>query len=344
MAAFYRILQDHVKSSADYFTVGRRAASGPFRERICRSLGDFIQFYRVLREREPDIVHLNPSLGSRALLRDGLLLLIAKALGRKVLIFNHGWNPGYEKVVRERYLWLFRKVFFRADAFIVLANAFRDRLTEMGYRGPIYVETTAVDDSFFLECRPSTGIRRRPGDPFRILFLTRIEKPKGVYEAIDAYRIVRTRHPRAVLTVAGDGSELDGCRTYIAAHQVPDVTFTGYLQGDAKRAAFESSDCYLFPSHTEGMPLTVLEAMAAGLPVVTTSVGAMSDFFEHGKMGYATDSPSPIVLAGFLERLLDDPGEAQAIGAYNREYARRRFLASSVADRLMGIYRDLLEK
>jgi len=344
VATFYRILQDHMKSCADYFTIGRRVTDEPIWQKVCRPLRDYLHFYRVLRAEEPDIVHVNPSLGSRALVRDGFLLVIAKMLGKKVLVFNHGWNLGYENVIRERYLWLFRKVFFRADAFIVLANCFRNHLADMGYEGPIYVETTAVDDSFSSECYRSSNGRKKTGDPFRILFLARIEKAKGIYEALDAYRIVKMGNPQATLTIAGDGSELEGSRAYVLARKIPDVTFAGYVQGEAKRAIYESADCYLFPSHSEGMPLTVLEAMVAGLPIVTTSVGAMPDFFENGKMGYMSDSPSPAVLADLLRQLMNDPVGSQARGLYNREYARRRFLSSSVAARLKAIYQDLLEK
>ncbi len=68
------------------------------------------------------------------------------------------------------------------------------------------------------------------------------------------------------------------------------MRFLGHVSGAAKTQAFRAADIYLFTSLAEGMPNSVLEAMAFGLPIVTRPVGGIRDFFEDGRMGYATDS------------------------------------------------------
>ena len=337
VAAFQRMLRDHMKSNVYYFTVGSRSVRESSWRRLGRFTGDYARFYRVLRKKKPDLVYLNPSLRSKALLRDGLFLLIAKGLRKKVLVFNHGWDLRFEQVIRKRYLWLFRAVFFRSDAFVVLGKMFRDRLVELGYGGPVYVETTAVDDSLLAEHDDVMQARADQEEPFNMLFLTRIERAKGIYEALDAYDMVKRDHPRATLTVAGEGSELDGARQYVQDREMPDITFTGCLHGDAKRRAFLSSDCYVFPSHAEGMPVSVLEAMACGVPVVTRAVGGLNDFFENGRMGFMTESHSPEVLAEYIVQLARDAELRRRIGRFNRTYAEEHFSASKVAARLERI-------
>ena len=294
----------------------------------------------MARSRHCDLVHLNPSLGPKALLRDGLSLLLAKALGRRVLVFLHGWNRGCELSIRHRFLFLFRWVYFRADAFVVLAGQFQSALREFGYRKPIYLETTAVPNEVFARARLRPAGPQGDGAGVNILFLSRLEKLKGIYEAIEAFRLVRARYPSATLTVAGDGPELKRAREYVRADGLGGVRFLGWIAGEQKHRAFSDADIYLFPTRWgEGMPLSVLEAMAYGLPVVTRPLGGLADFFENGRMGYTTDSNDPRVFASLLERLIGDPGLRQEMARYNHSFAGQHFAASVVAERLGGIYR-----
>ena len=113
---------------------------------------------------------------------------------------------------------------------------------------------------------------------------------------------------------------------------------------EEKRKVFDASDVYLFPSHEEGMPISVLEAMAFGLPIVTRPVGALKDFFEDGKHGFITESRSPEILASLLEKLISNKKLRHDISNYNFHYARTRFLASKVSKRLENIYSSLLSK
>ena len=343
VASFYGTLRPYLPEEVDLFTTGARTEVESTAGKIQRFFQDYIRFFRTLRKGNYEIVHLNPSLGSAALVRDGLFLLIAKALSKKVVVFNHGWNLDYEKVLRRRWLVPFRTVFFRADAFVLLAGAFRDSLIEMGYKGPVHLGSTCVDDSVFASVPKAARTRGVKTDVFDVLFLTRVERPKGIFEALDAYRLIKVEHPQVRLTIAGEGAGLPDARSYVKEHQLQDVVFRGYLQGTAKEEAFLSSHCYLFPSHTEGMPLSVLEAMAYGLPVVTRPVGGIRDFFEDGKMGYTTESLDAEVFAHLLERLLESPADCETIGAYNQQYAAEHFAASRVASWLLMVYKSLLQ-
>jgi glycosyltransferase involved in cell wall biosynthesis len=89
--------------------------------------------------------------------------------------------------------------------------------------------------------------------------------------------------------------------------------------------------------------MSVLEAMAYGLPIVTRSVGSLNDFFRDGTMGFITESRDPQVLAALLNRLIDDPGLRSSISIFNRKYARDQFAAAQIAARLEGIYRFVLD-
>ena len=263
-------------------------------------------------------------------------------LRTKVVVFMHGWNLECEKRIQHKYLRLFQEAFFRADAFVVLAQAFRSKLRSWGYTGPVYVEPTAIDDRIFEQAKNQTRPYSSGNEAFNILFLSRVEKQKGIFEALAAYECVKNRCPVARLVVAGDGGALDAAKTYAHDRKLRDVSFLGHVIGRTKYQVFRQAHCYLFPTYSEGMPISVLEAMAYGLPVITRPVGGLKDFFEDGEMGYIVESFEPRAFADALENLIEEPEMCEKMERYNREYARERFAASRVAKRIYRIYEAIL--
>lgn len=344
VAQYYSVVKPFLDKDVDYFTVGGRGKDGFFGVFV-RLLKDYIGFFSCLRDGNYDLVHLNPSLRYMAIVRDGIFLLIAKALGKKVIVFVHGWDYRFEKVLRQYFLSLFRVTYLKADAFIVLSSEFKDKLIDMGYRNLVFTETTVVDEAIFTPADEEIAISRNPSRSadFNILFLSRVEREKGIYEAIDAFAMLRSTHGFAKLTVAGNGGELANARAYVLSRGIEGVEFTGHLRGEAKSKVFSRADVYLLPTYGEGMPISVLEAMAYGLPVISRTVGGIKDFFEDGKMGFVTESRSPEVFARILRNLAVDQELRSRICAYNIAYAKDHFLASKVASRIEEIYRKVLD-
>src|SRR5664280_2729423 len=156
-----------------------------------------------------------------------------------------------------------------------------------------------------------------------------------VFTAVEAVRQLQQQGRDVRLTVAGDGPAAPELRQKLS--QLPYAQAVGYLRGQAKLDALRESDVYLFPSDFEGMPISVLEAMAAGLPVVTRPVGGLADFFVDGQMGYLSDSTDPTVFADLIN-LLFNVGLRKEIAAYNSEYAREHFTGLVAAAALEAIY------
>jgi glycosyltransferase involved in cell wall biosynthesis len=343
VARYFNAVRPHLSGNVQYLTVGSRSNNGRMDIAALRVLRDAWRFARVLRHGGHEIVHLNPSIYPKALLRDALLLVIAKALHRIVVVFAHGWDTACERVLLKQLSSLFRLFYGRADAFIVLGEDFKNRLRRLGYKKRVFVRSAPIDDELLHNCAQHP-LRRRTAerDKFNILFLARVEKEKGIYEALEAYRLLKEKHPFVSLTVAGDGSELSGAVQAVSARHLADVSFTGYVEATAKHQVFRSADAYFFPSHTEGLPLSVLEAMAYGLPIVTRTVGGLPDFFRDGEMGFLTESWEPEVLASLLDRLICDAGLYSRISLFNYTYARNHFTSSQIARSLAEVYLSLL--
>ena len=337
VATYWNAVRPFMAPSVEYLVVGRRTGQRGAAGAATRILADWRRLRAALDSGRFDLVHVNPSLGPKALLRDALSLLTVRRRGLPVLVLIHGWDQETEARLRGPGLALFRRTFLRADAIIVLAREFERKLRRLGYRGPIHVTTTAVPDEAF-EAAP-----RRASSPaaVRLLHLSRLEPRKGAIETIHAFALLKKRHPDLALTLAGTGPELPAVSALIDDLGLTGVTLTGHVSGAAKARVFSEADVFVFPSsYGEGMPTVVLEAMAGGLPIVTRPVGGLADFFESGRMGYSTDSADPHVIAGLIERLVADPSARQTMGEYNRQFARRRFHGSVVADRLLSIYAE----
>jgi glycosyltransferase involved in cell wall biosynthesis len=340
VASYWQAVLPALNGYVDSLTVGARRGESFLRCSL-RVWRDGVAFFRRLRRKRYDLAHLNPSLARKAILRDGVFLLIAKLCGAKVLVYVHGWDAACEALIRRRCLYLFRSVYFQADAFVVLGSQYEAALRELGYTKTIYVETTVVPDEVFSRVNLEERERKRSPCPLNLLLLTRVEKAKGVYCAVEAFRILREKYPFVTMTIAGDGSDLVSLKRHVEAQSIAGVEFLGWVEGEAKHRAFAAADVYLFPTcWGEGCPCSVLEAMAYGLPVVTRPVGGIADFFEDGKMGFLTESKEPHVFAGLVERLLQDHARRHAIARYNHLFAKQHFSASVVAMRLTRIYQE----
>jgi glycosyltransferase involved in cell wall biosynthesis len=346
VSAYCRIIADKMPGTIDYFVLGRRDNDRNWAIEIGRLFRDYYNFYKHLLQHQSDIVHLNPSLDFKAILRDGIYLLISRLYRRKVIVFIHGWVESFEVKLRKYGLLLFRPVYNNADTFVVLSSEFRTKLAEMGIRKKTHTVTTIVGEDFMEQTKHALN-RQNNSETERcvtILFLSRIERDKGIYESIDAFRILRPKMINLRLTVAGDGSELRSAKAYVKENQIDGISFAGWVEMEKKIQLFLQSDIYLFPTnHGEGIPLSVLEAMAAGLPVITRPMGGIRDFYEDEKMGILVGTRDPMDIAHALERLIADTPLRLRIGAYNHAYARNHFSASIGANRLKQIYQEVFD-
>lgn len=285
-----------------------------------------IIFYR------PDFLWLNPSITHNSLRRDFLFANVAHLFGVKVSIFIHGFDlKNFEGIDKK---WL-RNNLNKASLIFVLANDFKQRLQQIGITTPIELTTTKVEDSLV----DGFDINSRDGKSGDMLFLARLEKNKGVYETIETFKILKKDFPDLTLNIVGGGSEEANVRNLVKKENLQGVTIAGRLSGDSVTEAYKNARIlFLITTHGEGMPTTVLEGMAFGLPVITRPVGGLADFFENGKMGYINPTLDPVEIADGVRPFLKNPELTRQVAQYNHRYAMEHFMASKVARSLEKIF------
>lgn len=332
VANHYKGLRPYWSEDVHYnFIAGRKGIPGfvllPF---------DLIAFFFRMLSGGYDVVLLNPSLGRTALKRDALFLLIASWFDVKKLVFFHGWEDDLANEITALPRWFVRN-FDKADAFLVLADTFRLKMQEWGITKPVYLTTTKVDDSLIKDF--DVRNKRFSGT---LLFLARVEESKGVFVALDTLRNLQDKFPELRLVVAGDGGALKSAKEYAVYNDIENVEFLGSISGDELVNTFMNADIYLLPTwQGEGMPTSILEAMAFGLPVISRPVGGTVSFFDNNKMGALIESKSAEDFSNKVDELLSDKELLSRISIYNHEFAKRRFLASKVASSLEDIFREV---
>lgn len=299
----------------------------------------YLKFIIKLLAFRPDIIHLNPSLCYDSVIRDGIYLLISKFFRKQVIVFWHGWKDEFENHIEKKYLRHFREVFNKADGFIVLSSKVKDKLINWGFTQPILFTTTKVDD-YLVKGFEIEKKERNSG----ILFLGRLEENKGIFETLRAFQISSRSHPHLTLTFAGQGPDEKKLMGMIQDEEIQNVSMIGVVKDGKKIQTFQKADIFILPSYTEGIPTTVLEAMAFGIPVITRPVGGIPDFFIDEQMGYLVESKDPEDFADRINRLCSDENQWLQISRFNYNYARENFMASKIASEMLVFYESIFNK
>lgn len=298
---------------------------------------------RVLRER-PDVVYVEVSQNALAYLRDACFIGLARAGGARVVTHLHGGyfapfyetaNPFVRALVRASSRWV--------DRAWVLGEGLRHHYAGLVPEPRVRVVPNGVPDPL----PPALPAGRGDGDgPPTFLYLSQLSLPKGILDLVEAVGVLPPeRRPRLVM--AGAWRSPDDRRRVearIAALGLEArVEDRGVVTGEAKARAFAEADVFVLPTAYpyEGQPLAILEAMAAGLPVVSTPRGAIPDMVRDGETGVLVPENDPVALAAALGRLLEDPEGRRRMGSAGRRLWEERFTEDRCVRRFIAEVRDV---
>lgn len=312
-----------------HFQVGSEGRRENALARLLRLVASPFALAATLIFRRAAIVHLNTSLNPRAYWRDLAHLFVAKALGARVVYQVHGGDMprvffGDRKLPTAFLRWTLRL----PDRVVVLARCELEAYREFVPEQEVVVLPNGID------CRPFAAlptVRSYPDTPLRLLYVGRLAREKGLYESLQAVRLAHELGVDVRLVVAGNGPEEGRLRRYAHALSIASrVTFAGPVFGADKVKIMAGADVMLLPSYAEGLPYALLEAMAAGLPVIATPVGAIPDVLTDGMHGFLVPPHDGKAIA---EALAVMAGEREQLSWMSRA-CRRRIRAAFSIERL----------
>jgi glycosyltransferase involved in cell wall biosynthesis/folate-dependent phosphoribosylglycinamide formyltransferase PurN len=262
-----------------------------------------------------------------------------------------GLSPDFG-IVRRALAWRNRAL-GDADAFVAIATEIHAELVAHGIP-PEHIRRipNGVDAQRF---RPATAEERvalrgklgLPAGPI-VVYTGRLVSYKGLRTLLDAWRMLATERTTGTLVLVGEGSgDMHDCETdlraTVARHRLESqVRFAGAVHNveDYLRAA----DIFAFPTEQEAFGLSLVEAMACGLPAVTTRVGGLADYVQNGENASVVPLRDAQALANAIRHLLDSPALAARLGAAARATAVGQFGEQAVAVAYEGLMRELIDR
>ena len=304
----------------------------------------WFRLWRLLLTRRPQVVYLVLSQTTVGFIRDSLLIWPSLSLGAKIVTHLHGGalRAWYES------RWAPMRAYIRAvlgtvAKMIVLGESLRPIFSGLLPDDRIAVVPNGVDlREDEPEREPPNGTR-----PWRILHLNTLNRMKGTLVLLAAIPTV-LRHRRDVSFVfAGKWSHAQHQQVaewYIAQHHLePYVTFLGEVTGPEKEAALRLADLFVFPGiQQEGQPMVVLEAMAAGLPIVFTNQGCLRETVINGECGVEAYAEDPYDLGERICCLLDHPEDQLSFGRNARCRCQLFFNKERHIERMVHTFQDVL--
>jgi glycosyltransferase involved in cell wall biosynthesis len=289
---------------------------------------------RYLRRERFDVVHAHDLYSDLMGIPAARLAGIPRVIAAQRDLGEWWWyTPRNRRILR----------FLQRHACRVIANsgAIRDRMVHEGFpEAQIVVLRNGVDTERFGEarCGPAPLWPGWTGAEFLAIAVSNMhEESKGQQFLIEAVAALRERFPALHLALAGDGPRRTHLERLAERSGIGDrVHFLGRRADIPELLA--CSDAGVLPSLTEGLPNSVLEYLAAGLPVVATRVGGVPEVIEDGQEGFLVPPGNPGALAAALSRLLQDPGLAQRMGDAGQRRAQAEFSFERLVERLEGLY------
>ena len=297
---------------------------------LARTVKDAVRVWRAARDH--DVVHINSALAPAVTVaRAGLLALAGRARGCGVIVHAHGGNIETWLVGR-RNRALMRAAMRPADRVVAVWTGGERALADAVGRDRVLLIDNGVDADRFEPPQPSSG-------PPRILYVGLLTARKGVLDLLEASKILRAEGvDHELLLLGGTPDEGPAAAEPVVAAAHGQATLLGTRPPAEMPAAYAAADAFCLPSWWEAMPLSVLEAMAASLPVVATDVGDVGRLVSDGETGYVVAVRSPGAIADALRKLLVDPDLRRRVGEAGRRRAQEHFSASVTARAVSDLY------
>jgi glycosyltransferase involved in cell wall biosynthesis len=280
-----------------------------------RDLLGLLELLALIRRERPDIVHVNSS-------KAGVLGRVAARLaGVPVRVFTvHGWAfKAYSGIPSALYRWADRLMERATTVTICVTET--ERAAGLAGRTCSADRTVVIPNAVDVDAAPRA---RHDGDLPQIVSVGRLAWPKDPLTLVHALAFARVRGNRYRAVIVGDGPDRAGLEAAVSELGIGSAV---ELHGPRRDVPdlLARSDVFVLASRSEGGPISILEAMAAGLPVVASDVGGVRELVADGVTGLLVPAADTDALAAALERLLADPGLRRRMGAAGHERARERF-------------------
>lgn len=299
--------------------------------------GDFRAIRRIVEQEQPDLVHGQGTTfyAGAALASGAPAVITAHGVAFREVAYLHGVFQ------RARGLWdaWYERRCLRRTRYLIAIAPYVAREFARRTRARVWFVPNAISERFF-------DLPRAP-EPQTVLFAGVVSPRKAVCELVQAVAVVRKTVPDVRLRIAGSLRQFPDyvarVRRLVAEQGMEDsVQFLGALPEMGVLEEYARAAVLALPSWQETLPAAVAQAMAAGVPVVSTAVGGVPDIIRDGETGLLVPPGDVPGLADALARALTDAPRARSLAEAARGYAEENFRGRVVAQRVLDVYADVL--
>ncbi|HMH18896.1 MAG TPA: glycosyltransferase family 4 protein [Burkholderiales bacterium] len=283
-----------------------------------------------------DVVHINASLDLKAYWRDLAYSIVARLLGRRVVNQIHGGAMPQDFFRGNAFLtWVLRRFLVSSDVVTVLSGAELAAYRAFDARIKVHLVPNAIDPVGLADQPRSYNTDR----PLSLVYVGRLVRTKGLFELIEALKQLKRAGREFRFSIAGGGPDQ---AELIAATERADlkdrVQFLGSVFAAEKCRLWLESDLFVLPTYTEGLPYSLLEAMAAGCVPIATSVAAIPDVMRDGEHGLLVPVKNPGALASAVAALDDDREGLVRMARAARRRVIEQYTVARLADDFHKLY------
>lgn len=308
-------------------------ADGPLVVKLTTAAWVWARFAWLVLTQRVRLVHIHVASGV-SFWRKAMFCWIAYLFRRPVILHVHGGN--FAEFITQSPAWaqqFIRATMMRAWRIVVLSDSWKNRIGAI-----VQTENLVVVENPVVQWPVA---KRAHGEEIRFLFLGRLERDKGVYELVEAFAGVCKKAP-CRLVLGGDG-EIESVRARAIELGIDKkLDFLGWVTGDDKQHAFANADVFVLPSHIEALPVSMLEAMNCGLPIVICPVGAIPEVLRDEQEALFVPPGDVDRLAAEMIQLAMDPELRMRLGKAGQKVFAQRFSTDAVLPRLERLYKAAL--
>lgn len=297
----------------------------------------FFNLMWIVRKYDIDIIHAHSTIPT------GFIgVIVAKIMKKPVFITAHGMDiNNFENNSFFKQLITFS--LNNCNKAIAVSNDLAGKMRLLGIdKDKIIVLRNAVNTDIFKptelkKVRKNYAIK----DNILILFVGYLDTFKGIFELIDAFYEVNKGNKNTTLMIIGEGPKKNELKKRVLKIGLEkSVIFTGKIPSIDIYEYYQSADIFVLPSHTEGLPLVIIEAMACGIPVIASSVGGISEVVEDNINGFLVPPHNTSLLAYKLSILINDPSLREKFAENTLKTIKQSFNANNKTKKLIELYRN----
>ena len=284
---------------------------------------------------DTDLVHIHLSHGM-SFYRKLIIFEYATRMGVKTVVHLHGscFQEFYASGTPLRKK-LIQSMFNRASGVLVLSKAWKKFIQSISNNNSVYIIYNGGSVEKF-------GEQLDQQDKVIIAFMGRLGQRKGIYDLLEAFHRLCKVHTSSELLLGGDG-EIEQVKAVIKKKNLESrVKVLGWVSGQEKINVFRKASIYVLPSYNEGLPGSVLEAMAASTAIVSTPVGGIPEAVIEGKNGFLVNPGDIDALYSRLLKLCNDKVLRKAMGNESKEILGQKFNIYKIIDELICTYQKIL--